>query len=126
MPAVGAIASGTDSVAFGNDAVAPLPALTKLCMTPVPQRASARPDRHAIISRKTTHGVPFVIDPPPGLTCLNCDGPCARPRSQRQRLRPLSRYNARPGLGNGRAQSNAAGKVMLRLKSFWCDGAMYR
>jgi hypothetical protein len=41
-------------------------------------------------------------------------------------LRLLSRYNARPALANGRAQCSAAGKVMLRLKSFWCDGTTYR
>jgi len=41
----------------------------------------------------------------------------------RQALEQLCRYITRPALANEWVQLNAAGQVILRLKTPWCDGA---
>ena len=40
----------------------------------------------------------------------------------RQALEQLCRYITRPALANERVQTNAAGQVVLKLKTAWCDG----
>ena len=41
---------------------------------------------------------------------------------ERQRLEQLCRYITRPALANERLQINAAGQVVLKLKTAWRDG----
>ena len=41
---------------------------------------------------------------------------------ERQRLEQLYRYVTRPALANERVQINAAGQVVLKLKTAWRDG----
>ena len=41
---------------------------------------------------------------------------------ERLRLEQLCRYITRPALANERVQCNAAGQVVLKLKSAWRDG----
>ncbi len=41
---------------------------------------------------------------------------------ERQRLEQLCRYITRPALANERVQCNAAGQVVLKLKTAWRDG----
>ena len=43
----------------------------------------------------------------------------------RQALEQLCRYIARPALANERVQTNAAGQVVLKLKTPWRDGTMH-
>ena len=43
----------------------------------------------------------------------------------RQTLEQLGRYNARPALANERVQTNAAGRVALKLKAPWRDGTTH-
>ena len=44
---------------------------------------------------------------------------------ERQALEQLCRYIARPALANERVQTNAAGQVVLKLKTAWRDGATH-
>ena len=44
----------------------------------------------------------------------------------RQALEPLCRYITRPALANERVQPNAAGQVVLKLKTPWRDGLQAR
>jgi hypothetical protein len=44
----------------------------------------------------------------------------------RQALEQLCRYFTRPELANERVQCNAAGRVVLKLKSPWRDGSTHR
>jgi hypothetical protein len=44
------------------------------------------------------------------------------PRVDRQALEQLCRYITRPALANERVQTNAAGQVVLKLKTAWRDG----
>ena len=48
--------------------------------------------------------------------------PCASAPTCRQALEPLCRYITRPALANERVQTNAAGQVVLKLKTAWRDG----
>jgi hypothetical protein len=43
----------------------------------------------------------------------------------RQALEQLCRYITRPAVANDRVQTNAAGKVVLRLKTAWRDGTTH-
>ena len=43
----------------------------------------------------------------------------------RKALEQLCRYITRPALGNERVQTNAAGQVVLKLKSAWRDGTKH-
>ena len=43
----------------------------------------------------------------------------------RQALEQLCRYITRPALANERAQTNAAGQVVLKLKTAWRDGTTH-
>jgi hypothetical protein len=43
----------------------------------------------------------------------------------RQGLEQLCRYITRPALANERVQCNAAGQVVLKLKTPWRDGATH-
>ncbi len=43
----------------------------------------------------------------------------------RQALEQLSRYITRPALANERVQTNAAGQVVLKLKTPWRDGTTH-
>ena len=43
----------------------------------------------------------------------------------RQALEQLCRYIARPALANERVQTNAAGQVVLKLKTSWRDGTTH-
>ena len=43
----------------------------------------------------------------------------------RQALEQLCRYITRPALANERAQTNAAGQVVLKLKTPWRDGTTH-
>ena len=43
----------------------------------------------------------------------------------RQALEQLCRYITRPALSNERVQTNAAGQVVLKLKTPWRDGTTY-
>ena len=43
----------------------------------------------------------------------------------RQALEQLCRYIARPAVANERVQTNAAGQVVLRLKTSWRDGTTH-
>ena len=43
----------------------------------------------------------------------------------RQALEQLCRYLTRPALANERVQTNAAGQVVLKLKTAWRDGTTY-
>ena len=43
----------------------------------------------------------------------------------RQALKQLCRYIARPALANERVQTNAAGQVVLKLKTVWRDGTTH-
>ena len=43
----------------------------------------------------------------------------------RQALEQLCRYITRPALANERVQTNAAGRVVLKLKTSWCDGTTH-
>ncbi len=84
----------------------------------------------------------------PGRRCSRCKEPCrAMPRSprrcaptsrgsactrpvrcgadERQRLEQLCRYITRPALANERVQCNAAGQVVLKLKTPWRDGTTH-
>ena len=44
----------------------------------------------------------------------------------RQALEQLCRYITRPALANERVQCNAAGQVVLKLKTLWRDGTTHR
>ena len=44
---------------------------------------------------------------------------------ERQRLEQLCRYTTPPALANERVQCNAAGQVVLRLKTPWRDGTTH-
>ena len=44
---------------------------------------------------------------------------------ERQRLEQLCRYITRPALANERVQINAAGQVVLKLKTAWRDGTTH-
>ena len=44
---------------------------------------------------------------------------------ERQALEQLSRYITRPALANERVQCNAAGQVVLKLKTAWRDGTTH-
>ena len=44
---------------------------------------------------------------------------------ERQRLEQLCRYITRPALANERVQTNAAGQVVLKLKTAWRDGTTH-
>ncbi len=44
---------------------------------------------------------------------------------ERQRLEQLCRYITRPALANERVQCNAAGQVVLKLKTAWHDGTTH-
>ena len=44
---------------------------------------------------------------------------------ERQRLEQLCRYITRPALANERVQCNAAGQVVLKLKTAWRDGTTH-
>jgi hypothetical protein len=43
----------------------------------------------------------------------------------RQALEQLCRYITRPALANERVQTNAAGQVVLKLKTAWRDGTTH-
>ncbi len=43
----------------------------------------------------------------------------------RQALEQLCHYITRPALANERVQTNAAGQVVLKLKTRWRDGTTY-
>lgn len=43
----------------------------------------------------------------------------------RQALEQLRRHITRPALANDRLQTNAAGQVVLKLKTPWLDGTTY-
>ena len=43
----------------------------------------------------------------------------------RQALEQLCRYITRPALANERVQTNAAGQVVLKLKTHWRDGTAH-
>ena len=43
----------------------------------------------------------------------------------RQALEQLCRYITRPALANERVRANAAGQVVLKLKTAWRDGATH-
>ena len=43
----------------------------------------------------------------------------------RQKLEQLCRYITRPALANERVQTNAAGQVVLKLKTAWRDGTTH-
>ena len=45
---------------------------------------------------------------------------------ERQALEQLCRYVTRPALANERVQCNAAGQVVLKLKTPWHDGTTAR
>jgi hypothetical protein len=45
--------------------------------------------------------------------------------NDRQALEQLCRYITRPALANERAQTNAAGQVVLKLKTPWRDGTTH-
>jgi hypothetical protein len=45
--------------------------------------------------------------------------------NDRQALEQLCRYITRPALSNKRAQTNAAGPVVLKLKTPWRDGTTH-
>ena len=45
-----------------------------------------------------------------------------RATNDRQALEKLCRYITRPALANERVQTNAAGQVVLKLKTAWRDG----
>ncbi len=45
--------------------------------------------------------------------------------AERQRLEQLCRYITRPALANERVQCNAAGQVVLKLKTPWRDGTTH-
>lgn len=52
-----------------------------------------------------------------------CTQPCAaRAAEDRDALEQLCRYITRPALANERVQINAAGQVVLKLKTAWRDG----
>jgi hypothetical protein len=44
---------------------------------------------------------------------------------ERNRLEQLCRYITRPALANERVQTNAAGQVVLKLKTPWRDGSTH-
>ncbi len=44
---------------------------------------------------------------------------------ERQRLEQLCRYITRPALANERVQCNAAGQVVLKLKTAWHEGTTH-
>ncbi|HYN61398.1 MAG TPA: transposase [Rubrivivax sp.] len=43
----------------------------------------------------------------------------------RHALEQLCRYITRPALANERVQTNAAGQVVLKLNTAWCDGTTH-
>ena len=51
--------------------------------------------------------------------------PCAAAPTCRQALEQLWRYITRPALANERVQTNAAGQVVLKLKTPWRDGTTH-
>ena len=51
--------------------------------------------------------------------------PCAAAPTCRQALEQLWRYITRPALANERVQTNAAGQVVLKLKTAWRDGTTH-
>ena len=64
------------------------------------------------------------------LLCADIDGfslhaavRCAA--DDRQALEQLCRYITRPALANERVQTNAAGQVVLKLKTAWRDGTTH-
>ena len=51
--------------------------------------------------------------------------PCAAAPTCRHALEQLCRYITRPALANERVQTNAAGQVVLKLKTAWRDGTTH-
>ena len=54
---------------------------------------------------------------------LHCAVRCGA--DDRQALEQLCRYITRPALANERVQTNAAGQVVLKLKTAWRDGTTH-
>ena len=62
--------------------------------------------------------------------CADIDGFCLHAAvrcavNDRQALKQLCRYITRPALANERVQTNAAGQVVLKLKTPWRDGTTH-
>ncbi len=60
----------------------------------------------------------------PTSTALACTLPCAAATTT-AKLEQLCRYITRPALANERVRTNAAGQVVLKLKTPWRDGTTH-
>ena len=74
----------------------------------------------ALASLGTAAGLGFLGD-----WVSACTPPCAAAPITARRWKQLCRYITRPALANERVQCNAAGQVVLKLKTAWHDGTTH-
>ena len=79
-------------------------------------------DNHLGRRRGTSHRLYQFVLGLLGVAARRRDG---RRRRHRKSLEQLCRYITRPALANERAQCNADGQVVLKLRTPWRDGTTY-